>query len=201
MSIRDYPGRPIPHLKKARKPAKMSGGMGIGALIFLIVLIGTFIAASYIIPPLLNDMVFPDIGIPYPTLFLIIIGIVILASIRLMVNGGMFVGERIGFRERNPSLCTKVIKDGIDGKDVLISGSREMTFGQACRSDWPFQSADQKSKWFIKDEHGNDVTDQSLESVDGVFILISDYSSGIQKEEYDKSDEYSSIHDSVTYYD
>jgi hypothetical protein len=31
--------------------------------------------------------------------------------------------------------------------------------------------------------------------------LISDYSSGIQKEEYDKSDEYSSIHDSVTYYD
>jgi hypothetical protein len=201
MSIRDYPGRPIPHLKKARKPAKMSGGMGIGALIFLIVLIGTFIAASYIIPPLLNDMVFPDIGIPYPTLFLIIIGIVILVSISLMVSSGMFAGERVGFRERDPSLCTRVIRDGIDGKEVLISGSREITFGQACRSDWLFQNTDQKSKWFIKDDHGNDVTDQSLESVDGVFILISDYSSGIQKEESDESEEYSSIHDSVTYYD
>ena len=201
MRTRHYPGKPIPHLKKARKPGKPSGGMGIGAIIFLIVLIGLFIAASYVIPPFLDDMVLPDIGIPIPMLFIIILGCVILVSVALMLKGGIVTGSRIGSRVRDPSVCKRVIKDGYDGPGFIVMGDGKITFGQACRDNWQFKSVRENSGWFIKDKRGNDVTNMSLDTIDSVCILIPEYGSEEQKKTSDEDSMYSSIQDTFEYYD
>ena len=105
------------------------------------------------------------------------------------------------YKAQDPSTCMRVIRDGHDGQEFIISGDRGDTFAQVCKANWCFESVNRKSKWYIEDEHGNDVSDNPLQSVDGVFVLIPAYSSEIQKEEPNESDEYSSIHDSVEYYD
>lgn len=76
------------------------------------------------------------------------------------------------YKAQDPSTCTRVIKDGHDGQEFIITGGREDTFAQVCRANWYFKSVKRKSKWFIKDEHGNDVNDKPLQSVDGICILI-----------------------------
>ena len=95
----------------------------------------------------------------------------------------------------------RVIKDGFDGAEFIVSGGSETTFGQACKDHWQFDSVSRNSGWFIKDERGNDVTDMFLTSFDGICILIPEYGSGKQKKENNKASEYTSIHDSVEYYD
>jgi hypothetical protein len=105
------------------------------------------------------------------------------------------------YKAQDPDTCMKVIKDGPDGQEFIISGDREDTFAQACKANWYFERVNRKSAWYIKDERGNDVSDMPLGSVDGIFILVPEYGKGVQKKEPDESDEYSSIHDSVTYYD
>ena len=109
--------------------------------------------------------------------------------------------KRFSFKDQDPSICKRVIKDGYDGVEIIISGPRNATFGEVCRDEWPFESVRRNSSWFIKDAKGNDVTNRSLESVDGILTLVPEYGSEHQKEERDVSDEYPSIHDSVTYYD
>jgi len=177
--------------------------MGIGAIIFIIVILGVLYLGIAVIPPLIEDMVLPDIGIPYSTLFFIVLGVIILAIIVVAVRGGggLSVGNRSVYKDRDASMRSRVIRDGPDGAEFIISDAKEETFGQACRKNWQFTSVNQNSKWFIKDEKGNDVTEKSLETIDGIFILIPEYGSQITKEEPDESDDISSIHDSVTYYD
>ena len=109
--------------------------------------------------------------------------------------------NRRHYKDSDSSIYKRVIKEGPDGAEFIISGSKEETFAQACRANWQFESVNPNSKWYIKDARGNDVTDKSLETVDGIFTLIPDYETELQKEEPDESDEYSSIHDGVTYYD
>ena len=113
----------------------------------------------------------------------------------------MYVSNRFGIRTVDPSQYQRVIKDGFDGSEYIISGPREMTFAEACRADWQFESTSPKSKWYIRDDKGNDVTEKPLESAEGIFILVPEYSTDTSREDSDDSDEYSSIHDSVTYYD
>lgn len=199
MVVRRYPGSPNPFVEQKSK--NTSTGFGIGAVVFVIVLLGICLVVLYVIPPLMEDVVLPDIGIPYPTLFMIILGVTILVSIILMFRSGMYVGNRIGYRDRDPTTCQRVIKDGYDGPEVIISGPRESTFAEACRANWLFKNVEQNSSWFIRDSQGNDVGNVSLESVEGIFILVPEYRTEIQKEEPDKSDEISSINDGVTYYD
>ncbi|TFG28914.1 hypothetical protein EU528_10490 [Candidatus Thorarchaeota archaeon] len=105
------------------------------------------------------------------------------------------------YSESDPSILKRVIKDGYDGQEFIVIGDKQETFAQACRAHWQFKSVNLKSKWYITDEKGNDVTDRYLETAEGVFVLTPEYRSEIQKEEPDEYDEYSSIHDSVTYYD
>jgi hypothetical protein len=201
MAVRRYPGRPNPFAEQKAPRSKGGLGMGIGAVVFLIVLFGILLVVLYLIPPLMEDAVFPDIGIPYPTLFMIILGVIILVSIILMFRPGMYAGNRIGYRDRDPTTCQRVIKDGYDGPEVIISGPRESTFAEVCRANWLFKNVAQNSSWFIRDSQGNDVGNASLESVDDIFILAPEYRTEVQKEEPDKSEEISSIHDGVTYYD
>lgn len=104
--------------------------------------------------------------------------------------------------KKSASLIFKrVIKDGYDGKEFIVAGDDNTTFGEACKNHWQFESVSRNSGWFIKDERGNDVTGMSLLAYDGISILIPEYGSEVKEKNADKSDEHSSIHDSVTYYD
>ena len=76
------------------------------------------------------------------------------------------------YKPQDPSSCMRVIKDGPNGQEFIISGDREETFAEVCRANWYFESVKRKTKWFIKDERGNDVSDKPLGSVDGIFTLI-----------------------------
>jgi len=202
MTIRIYPGRTEPFVSQKAPRSKGGRGMGIGAVVFLIALLGILLVAAYLISPLMEDLVFPDIGIPYSTLFLIILGCIIVASIIGIAKSGLFHDRfAASYKEQDPSIYMRVIREGYDGAEFIITGDKEDTFAQACSANWQFVRINQKSKWFVKDEKGNDVTDRSLESVDGVFFIIPEYGSEILKEESDESDEYTSIHDSVEYYD
>ena len=76
------------------------------------------------------------------------------------------------YKPQDPSICMRVIKDGPGGQEFIISGNPEDTFAHACKSNWYFESVNRKSNWSIRDEHGNDVTDNALVSREGSFTLI-----------------------------
>lgn len=196
MSIRKLPGSPIPHITKARNSR---GSMGSKGAICLIVLGILLYVALDIILSLSDDFVLPDIGIPYPLLFIIIIGCVILVIVVFTLKGGIVRGSRIGSRVRDPSVCKRVIKDGFGGAEYIVSGDGEDTFSQACKNHWQFESVKRDSGWFVKDARGNDVTDLSLISFDGICTLLPEY--GTEKKKKDSDESFYSIHDSVTYYD
>ena len=203
MSIRKLPGSPIPHITKARNTRGSMGSKGAICLIVLGILL--YVALDFILD-LTDDFVFPDIGIPYPMLFIIIIGCVIVVivvfTLKDTLKGGIVYGSRIGTRVtrvRDPSVCKRVIKDGFGGAEYIVSGDKETTFGQACKDHWQFESVSMNSSWYIKDSRGNDVTDLSLTSFDGICILVPEY--GSEKKKKDSDESISSIHDSVTYYD
>ena len=203
MSIRKLPGSPIPHITKARNTRGSMGSKGAICLIVLGILL--YVALDYIIN-FMDDFVLPDIGIPYPLLFVIFIGCVILVivvfTLKDTLKGGIVHGSRIGTRVtrvRDPSVCKRIIKDGYDGPEFIVMGDGNITFGQACRDNWQFMSVRKNSGWFIKDERGNDVTDMSLFSFDGICTLFPEY--GSEKKKTDSDESLYSIHDSVTYYD
>ncbi|TFH10222.1 MAG: hypothetical protein E4H14_02895 [Candidatus Thorarchaeota archaeon] len=104
------------------------------------------------------------------------------------------VRQRHGrYNESDHSIFMRVIKDGYDGKEFIVSGDSETTFGQACKNQWQFESVSRNSSWYIKDERGNDVTDMFLISSDGICILISEYGSEKKTKDRDKASRYSSI--------
>ena len=76
------------------------------------------------------------------------------------------------YKAQDPSTWMRVIRDGPNGQEFIITGDREETFAQACKANWYFESVKRKSKWYIKDERGNDVSDSPLGSVDSIFTLI-----------------------------
>ncbi|MHA2027049.1 MAG: hypothetical protein ACW98U_14205 [Candidatus Thorarchaeota archaeon] len=102
------------------------------------------------------------------------------------------------YEPADPSLYTRAVRDGRDGAEYLISGAKTTLFRKACLDNWQFVKVDKKSNWTIVDERGNDVSNEPMSRFDGVFTLIGSYT---QDEPSDESDEYSSIHDSVEYYD
>ena len=109
--------------------------------------------------------------------------------------------SRRHYKDSDSSIYKRVIKDGFDGKEFIVSGDSETTFGQACKNQWQFESVGRNSGWYIKDARGNDVTNMSLISFDGICVLIPEYGSEKQTEERDKASKYWSIQASVEYYD
>ncbi|MGY5860698.1 MAG: hypothetical protein RTU63_15125 [Candidatus Thorarchaeota archaeon] len=109
--------------------------------------------------------------------------------------------SRRHYKDTESTIYNRVIKDGYDGAEFIVSGDSETTFGQACKNQWQFESVSRNSSWYIKDERGNDVTDMFLISSDGICILIPEYGSQKKTEDRDKASRYSSIQDSVEYYD
>ncbi len=184
------------------RPRKATGTIGIRGVIFLLMSgVLLYVAFDFILH-LSEDFIFPDIGIPYPILFMILIIILTIGAILVIFvspkKNGIVQGSGRS-RNRDPSICKRVIKDGIDGMEFIVSGDKETTFGQACKDHWQFESVSRTSGWYIKDSRGNDVTDMSLFSFDGICILFPEYGSVKKKEDSDES--FYSIHDSVTYYD
>lgn len=102
------------------------------------------------------------------------------------------------YEDRDPTVFTRAVKDGVEGVELLIKGSAASTFRKACLENWQFKNVDKKSSWMVIDEQGNDVSNESLSRFDGVFTLVGSYLSESPK---DKSEESISIHDSVEYYD
>ena len=105
------------------------------------------------------------------------------------------------YKKTESSIFKRVIKDGYDGKEFIVSGDSKTTFSQACKNQWQFESVSRNSGWYIKDERGNDVTNMSLISFDGICILIPEYGLEKHTEDRDEASRYSSIQDSVEYYD
>jgi hypothetical protein len=102
------------------------------------------------------------------------------------------------YSEPNPRLYRRVVRDGIEGVEKLVTGSETTTFREACLDNWQFKSVDKKSDWMVRDERGNDVTDQPLSRFDGILFIEGEYPT---MESSNESDEYTSIRDSVEYYD
>ena len=128
MAIQKYPSRTEPFVSQKSPKGRRGPGFGIGAIVFVIVLLGIFLVVLYAIAPLMEDVVLPDIGIPYSTLFLIFIGCVILVIFGFTLKGGIVHssrivhGSRIGNRVRDTSVCKRVIKDGYDGPGFIVMG-------------------------------------------------------------------------------
>jgi len=81
-------------------------------------------------------------------------------------------GGKSRYNTQDPSICMRVVRDGQGGVEFIIAGDQEETFAQACITNWHFESVHLKSTWGIEDECGNDVTDRSLGSVEGIFTLV-----------------------------
>ena len=107
------------------------------------------------------------------------------------------------YRERDPAICTRVIKDGPSGAEYLISGSQKETFGNACREQWQFIKTDKKSNWIVKDERGNDITNDPLESYDSIATIMGTYDSELLagEAEGDLPSKYTSIENGTEYFD
>jgi hypothetical protein len=107
------------------------------------------------------------------------------------------------YQERDPTICERVVKDGPDGAEYLISGFEKVTFRNACREHWQFVKTRKSSSWIVKDERGNDITDSSLESFDGIAMIVGTYGAEYYtgESESDLPSDYTSIEDSTEYYD
>jgi len=136
-------------------------------------------------------------------IFLVIIGIVLLGLYYAFVESMARSKAQKKYSDPDPTQCRRVVKDGIDGADYLISGPLKESFGQACRNNWQFEKTDKHSSWIVKDERGNDITNSPLESYDSIAMIVgtfgSEYFTG--ESESDIPSEYTSIEDGTEYYD
>lgn len=68
-------------------------------------------------------------------------------------------------------IITRTVK--IDGmqKDFFIKGTGSTPIKTVLVEDWPFEQ-DPDSKWHIIDNLGNDITNVSLDSIDGTAIVV-----------------------------
>lgn len=141
-------------------------------------------------------------GIPIVPLIVFSIGILIVLLIIWSNSKSYSQQPLVGFKERNPSICKRVVKDGFEGKEIIISGKHETTFRDACLKNWDFRRTDKDSKWFIVDDSGNDITNLSLISYEGIGIMIAEYGQSKKFNDFNNdAGESTSIHDSVEYYD
>jgi hypothetical protein len=171
--------------------------------LLLLLIIPLIIVLSYfrLLPTPLNELA--ALSGSVFLIFLVILLIVVVelgyAFIEVTSNSKLYKT----YSEPNPLICHRIVKDGHDGAEYLIIGPEEEKFGHACRKQWQFVKTDIHSNWIVKDERGNDITNASLQSSNGIAIVIdiygSEYLSDI--EESDISSVYTSIDEGTKYYD
>lgn len=137
-------------------------------------------------------------------LFFFVLILILVLGLYMCFTDSMKSNKKLKrYRERDPTICERVIKDGSDGPEYLISGPQEETFGQACKEQWQFLKTDKHSSWIIKDERGNDITNSPLGSYDSIAIIVGTYGSEYftGEAESDLPSEYTSIEDGTEYFD
>ncbi|MBD3158420.1 MAG: hypothetical protein GF309_06465 [Candidatus Lokiarchaeota archaeon] len=103
--------------------------------------------------------------------------------------------------EFDTSFLRRVIVDEHTGEECVVFGSPESTFRKACRRDWPFENIDEDANWIIEDARGNDITRKRLSDYDGIARIVPKYGVERVSDYHSEERSYSSIEDSVEYYD
>ncbi len=170
-------------------------------LILLIIPFGLILSFLEIIPSPANET--EAISFLVFLFFMVFIGIVLLGAYYGFSEG--MTGEKAlkKYKDPDPSICQRVVKDGFDGEEYLISGPQDETFGYACKEQWQFPKTDKHSSWIIKDERGNDVTNSPLGSYDSIAIIVGTYGTEYftGESESDLPSEFTSIEDGTEYFD
>ncbi|MHA1960645.1 MAG: hypothetical protein ACW99U_10455 [Candidatus Thorarchaeota archaeon] len=121
-----------------------------------------------------------------------------------IIESSLRGGFRQSYRSVDSSLIRRFITDPVTDEEVIVTGPSTTTFRQACLQKWPFSRINPRGEWIIKDNKGNDITNETLSRYDGAAIIEAHYSSTQTSGYYDEDkseDRYSTHSDAVEYYD
>jgi hypothetical protein len=107
---------------------------------------------------------------------------------------------------KDPNHISRVVGDTNTKEEYIIFGAPDWSYRTALLSDWPFNNVSKSGDWIVKDERGNDISNTPLERYDSIASIEYHIPEKSSIEEYreksdDRSDEYTSIDQGVTYYD
>ena len=74
-------------------------------------------------------------------------------------------------KEYDGTISRALTLEGIS-REFLVSGPPAESVKHAVERSWPFDNRDSSSQWHVENRLGNDVTDASLESVEGVLRIV-----------------------------
>jgi len=156
-------------------------------------------------------------------LYLVTYPLAILGFILLLVNIATGTGMSFSYpsvpaksrgsyapqKKRNPSHIARVLVYRNGNEEHIVNGEPSSTFREVCLIDWPFSSISKSSQWDVVDERGNNISNSTLESYYGIaeirvrgIVTTRGYHVGEPNGFHDdKSEEYTSIDQGVTYYD
>ena len=80
-------------------------------------------------------------------------------------------GPNRAFRMHDPSVLVRAVYDRDSGEECLIRGKSGMTYREAVERHWTFTQIPRDSAWYLIDEAGNDVSDSTLDSYDGLVYV------------------------------
>ncbi len=66
----------------------------------------------------------------------------------------------------------RTVKIAGENKDYFVRGKSDTSIKEALLDDWPFSEQDPDSNWYATDDKGNDVTNESLNSITGTMSVI-----------------------------
>ena len=167
-------GRRKEREKRAERELLLRDRNSLGSLVLLLVIpigiiLGFLLIAiyDYFLPPELGELFFLVV---FPVMLVIAVVSAFLIKADSRLNGL----SSTGYKEQDPSICRRVVRDGFEGEEIIVCGSIETTFAQACKDYWYFKTTSKDSLWHIEDVYGNDITDKSLVHFEVISIIIPD---------------------------
>ena len=135
--------------------------IGIGSVLFFFVpLIGYLVYFSG---------AFSDVGV-FP-LYWEVSNMILWASVVLFVAGIINICWRIeGYApiyKEPDGFVTRAVRGSNHTEEYFVRGKPGESLKAALVRDWPFKKRDSKAEWYAFDQLGNDVTESSLESIEG----------------------------------
>ena len=110
--------------------------------------------------------------------------------------------------KKDPSHIYRAVLHEESGEEYLVNGRPRAIFRKILLANWPFKKIHKQDSWIIRDERGNELTNQTLESCEGIATIELLYGEGLKPVESDNRSEreedykdLSTHHDAVTYYD
>jgi hypothetical protein len=141
--------------------------------------------------------------------FIIMGGFLAMILLFMMVFADSIVDETAIMRRLSGPMdlseIRRVIAESSGGLEIIVRGSLETTYREACLDYWDFKRIRKNDNWIIVDERGNDITNITLDSYNGPAKLVliggPTTSSRSTYDEVEKYDEASESDYGVTYYD